>query len=137
LGFLGKETSHRNIKVRNEYEAPGVSIDSDHGKLQQIFLNIINNSIAALPSGGTITLGARSLDDNRVKVTVSDDGPGIPESDMDNIFEPFFSTKGAFGTGLGLSITYDLVTKLGGEIKVNSEVGKGTCFTVILPRRTN
>jgi two-component system NtrC family sensor kinase len=133
FGFLGKETSHRNIKVRMEYESGLPTIANDRGKLQQIFLNIINNSIAALVNGGTITLGARSLDENRVEVTISDDGPGIPESDMDNIFEPFFSTKGAFGTGLGLSITYDLVTKLGGEIKVDSEVGRGTRFTVILP----
>lgn len=136
LGFLGKETSHRNIQVRKDYEPGNPSVTSDRGKLQQIFLNIINNSIAALPDGGTITLGIRSLDENRMVVTIADDGPGIPDSDMDNIFEPFFSTKGAFGTGLGLSITYDLVTKLGGEIKVSSEVGKGTCFTVILPRQT-
>ena len=63
-----------------------------------------------------------------------DNGPGIPESQLESIFEPFYSTKGEFGTGLGLSITYDLVQKLGGRIAVRSSVGEGTTFTVTLPR---
>lgn len=134
IGFLGKEVSHRNVELKTEYDTRGRSISSDRGKLQQIFLNIINNSIAALPQGGTITLGIRSLDARRVQVTIADDGPGIPKANLANVFEPFYSTKGEFGTGLGLSITYDLVTKLGGEISVDSDVGEGTCFTVTLLR---
>jgi signal transduction histidine kinase len=68
-----------------------------------------------------------------VAVSVSDTGRGIPEKDLDSIFEPFFSTKGQAGTGLGLSITRDIVEKLGGIIDVASESGKGTTFTVNLP----
>ena len=67
-------------------------------------------------------------------VTVKDDGCGIPEADMERIFEPFFSTKkDKGGTGLGLSITYGLVREIGGTIRVESEMGRGTLFTITLP----
>ena len=66
-------------------------------------------------------------------VTISDNGPGIPEDHLDKIFEPFFSTKAEYGTGLGLSITYGIVHKLRGSIEVESAVGEGASFTVRLP----
>jgi signal transduction histidine kinase len=65
-------------------------------------------------------------------VTIKDDGCGIPKQDLDRIFEPFFTRK-AQGTGLGLSISYGIVEKLGGRISVDSEVGRGTVFTIVLP----
>ncbi len=69
-----------------------------------------------------------------VEIAIIDSGCGIPESDIERIFEPFFSTKtGKGGTGLGLSITYRLIWEMGGRIEVESHVGKGTVFTVILP----
>ena len=66
-------------------------------------------------------------------VTIRDNGRGIPEEHIDQIFEPFFSTKGDYGTGLGLSITFGIVEKLGGRIDVQSRVGQGASFTVRLP----
>ncbi|HEX7344736.1 MAG TPA: ATP-binding protein, partial [bacterium] len=74
-------------------------------------------------------------DDEHVAVVICDNGKGISPENLRHIFEPFFSTKGEFGTGLGLSITHDIIGKLGGQIDVESELGKGTCFTIMLPNR--
>ncbi|MFZ3048539.1 MAG: HAMP domain-containing sensor histidine kinase, partial [Desulfatirhabdiaceae bacterium] len=108
---------------------------SDRGKLQQIFLNLVNNAFAAMKDGGNLSIQARLMaDDHQVRVAVSDDGCGISEADLKRIFEPFFTTKSSSGgTGLGLSITYGLVRELGGDILVESIVGKGTTFTVTFP----
>ena len=110
-------------------------IESDRGQLQQVFLNILNNAEAAVGDGGRIDVWVRPDGERRVAVSISDNGVGIPKGNLDRIFEPFFTTKEGSGTGLGLSITYGIVQKLGGEITVRSEVGKGTCFTVLLPVR--
>jgi signal transduction histidine kinase len=85
--------------------------------------------------GGHIDVGVHLAHDRRVAVSIADDGVGIPQENLGRIFEPFFTTKEGSGTGLGLSITYGIVQKLGGEITVESEVGKGTRFTVLLPLR--
>jgi signal transduction histidine kinase len=133
FGFLGKETEHRNIEVSFDIAPDLPSIESDRGQLQQVFLNILNNAIAAVSTGGKIEIGAAPLAANRVEVWIRDDGCGISEENVKHIFEPFFSTKGDFGTGLGLSITYGIVKRLGGEIRVQSGEGVGTTFTVRLP----
>ena len=104
------------------------------GKLQQIFVNIINNAFAAITDGGHIHVDVRMEGERQIAIMIQDDGCGIPKEDLERIFEPFFSTKkGAGGTGLGLSITYNLVQEIGGKITVDSEVGKGTTFKVMLP----
>jgi signal transduction histidine kinase len=135
LGFLGKETVHRNITVVRDFPEDLPPIRSDRGMLQQVFLNIIDNALAVIPEHGHLTLRAMPLPGDRVRITCEDDGPGIPAGQLESIFEPFYSTKGEFGTGLGLSITYDLVMKLGGEIAVDSQPGRGTIFMVTLPLR--
>ncbi len=135
LGFLGREAEYRNIDVSFDVGEGLPTIESDRSQLQQVFLNILNNALAAVDNGGRINISLMKLDDHRVTVTITDNGRGIPEGDIKRIFEPFFSTKGGSGTGLGLSVTYGIVKKLGGEIAVNSTVGQGTSFTVILPQR--
>lgn len=134
LSFLGKEADHRTITIRLNV-APDVPVfESDRGKLQQIFLNIINNAMAAVSDGGNIEITAREEEDRTVAIVFADDGCGISPEDMKHIFEPFFSTRAnQGGTGLGLSITYNLVQEVGGSISVESELGKGTRFTVTLP----
>lgn len=136
LGFLGKEAEFRSIAVSVEVDPDVPQIESDTGRLQEIFLNLINNALAAMTDGGRLSITVRRSDDGLICVTVADTGCGIPEADMQRIFEPFFSTKTASGgTGLGLSITYGLIQEIGGNIHVNSEVGKGTEFSVFLPRK--
>ena len=138
LGFVGKEAEYRSITVTVDASADIPKIESDRGKLQEIFLNLINNSLAALNDGGRLTMTIRRADQEFVSIGVADTGCGIHEADLKRIFEPFFSTKtGKGGTGLGLSITYGLIQELGGCISVRSEVGKGTEFTVRLPVEKN
>lgn len=135
FGFLGKEAEHRNIRVNFEFDPELPAIVSDRGQLQQIFLNIINNAFAAVEKGGQIDITTSRFNHDRIAVHIRDTGSGIAEENLQHIFEPFFSTKGEFGTGLGLSITYGIVKKLGGDIRVNSTLGEGSTFTVILPMK--
>jgi signal transduction histidine kinase len=84
--------------------------------------------------GGRLAIMVKPTDRDFITAIVADTGCGISESDLKRIFEPFFSTKtGKGGTGLGLSITYGLIQELGGTVSVQSEVGKGTEFTIRLP----
>jgi two-component system NtrC family sensor kinase len=135
LSFVEKEAQMRELHIEVEV-APGTkNIHSDRGKLQQIFINIVNNAFAAVGDGGHLKIQIQpEPSPGGVILKFADDGCGIAEEDLHRIFEPFFSTKtGQGGTGLGLSITYNLVHEIGGQITVNSEVGQGTCFTIRLP----
>ena len=133
LSFLTKDAEYRSIDVVVNIDENIPDIESDRGKLQQIFLNIINNAFASMTTGGTVKIEAKAKMDN-IHIKISDTGCGISKENMEYIFEPFFSTKTEVGgTGLGLSITYSLVQELGGWIEVDSTVGKGTIFTIILP----
>ncbi len=134
LSFLTKEAEYRSIRVDVDMPAPVPVFESDRGKLQQIFLNLINNAFQAMNDGGRLGIRIVMQGENRVTVSVSDDGCGIPAADLKRIFDPFFSTKTKKGgTGLGLSITYGLVQELGGTLRVESALGKGTTFYVSFP----
>ncbi|SPD75847.1 conserved hypothetical protein [uncultured Desulfobacterium sp.] len=134
LDFLNKEAEYRSIVVSVKVQKDIPDFENDRGKLQQIFLNIVNNAFAAMSDGGHLDIVAEMKHRNSILITITDDGCGIPETDLTHIFEPFFSTKtGQGGTGLGLSITYSLVHEIGGSVSVQSEVGKGTTFSITLP----
>jgi len=135
FGFLEKEAFHRNIEVRLQLADNLPQIFSDHGQLQQVFLNILNNAFTAVDDDGMVVI--RSWDDNPDTVTVSiqDNGVGMSEETKKHIFDPFFSGRMGYGTGLGLSITYGIVNKLGGSIHVETKEGEGTTFTVFLPKK--
>jgi CheY-like chemotaxis protein len=104
------------------------------GKLEQVFVNLLINAVQALPeSGGTVELRA-AREGDKVIVEVRDDGPGIPPELLGKVFDPFFTTKPpGVGTGLGLSISHAIVTRLGGEISIESEPSRGTIVRVTLP----
>ncbi len=138
LGFLNKEAEYRSIKVVVDIPDNLPDMMCDRGKMQQIFLNLVNNAFAAIESDGTLTIEAKEKNRDFCIITVSDTGCGIKPADMELIFEPFYTTKSSKGgTGLGLSITYGLVKESGGYIRVESEVGKGTHFMVTLPYKHN
>jgi signal transduction histidine kinase len=108
--------------------------ESDHGNLQQIFLNLINNAFAAMQDGGRLDITISRKGSTHIRVTVTDTGHGIPKADLKRVFEPFFSARDhQGGIGLGLSVTYGMVSEMGGTITVQSQVNKGTRFTVELP----
>ena len=103
------------------------------GQLNQVFMNVLVNASHAIETHGEITVTTSSNDLN-IYITISDTGQGIPPDKLNRIFEPFFTTKEVGkGTGLGLSIAYDIIKKHRGEITVDSEVGRGTTFTIIIP----
>lgn len=137
LTFVGGEPTHRNIDIQLHLATGGLRISSDQGQLQQVFLNILNNALAAVDEGGEITITSWDRDNRSVAVSIRDNGTGMSKETREHIFEPFFTTKKDYGTGLGLSITYGIVKKLGGDIQVESREGMGTTFTVIIPKRSN
>ena len=116
---------------------------ADPSQLEQLVSNLLTNARNAMPSGGTVTIATSSAAerlaepgaDSAVQLTVSDTGEGIDESVLPHIFEPFFTTS-ADGTGLGLATCYGIVHRAGGRITVQSRLGAGTTFTVVLPTAT-
>jgi len=135
-GFLENEARYVNIHIEKQYAENVPVITSDLSQIQQVVLNLLNNAIDAIGHDGTVTVSTRYHDKNdEVEINVADTGPGIPESELSKIFDPFFTTKEVGkGTGLGLSISYSIIEKLGGKIKVQSKVGMGTVFTILLPK---
>ncbi|MFL5351838.1 sensor histidine kinase, partial [Archangium sp.] len=120
--------------VRDFQEVPHV-LGSEHG-LGQVFLNLLVNAAHALRGREEpfIRLGIVRREDGQVAVEVQDNGCGIPAEHLSRLFEPFFTTKPVgTGTGLGLSICHGIVTRLGGDISVDSAPGQGTTFRVVLP----
>ena len=131
---LAKEAELKCIAVGVEVSDNIPPFESDRGKLEQIFFNLFNNAIGAMNDGGHLEITAKRKDTNFISVTFSDNGRGIPESDLKHIFKPFYYSKtGESGTGLGLSVTYALVQEIGGTISVQSQLGKGTSFNIRIP----
>ena len=130
------------ILVRPRAEKKGVSLNVKHGaaapcrldyeKCQQVLINLLINAIDSTePGKGTVSVETESVD-GTLRITVQDDGSGIPQSEIEKIFEPFYSSKKQ-GTGLGLPISKKIIESHSGEIMVSSEEGKGSLFTVIIP----
>jgi signal transduction histidine kinase len=106
----------------------------DHQKLQQVFLNLFVNAIHVMPEGGLIHLDAKLEPAGYLRIDVNDTGIGISPEKIEDIFDPFYTTKPVGqGTGLGLSIVYGIVKKHGGYIEVNSKINVGTTFSIFLP----
>ena len=135
LGFLEKEALYRNIELILHLADNLPRIFSDRGQMQQVFLNIINNALAAVEDEGQIVITSWEEDSDTLGVSIQDNGSGMSEEIVKSIFDPFFSTKQENGTGLGLAITYGIVKKMGGDIKVKSKQGEGSIFTVYLPKK--
>ncbi len=124
----------RNMNIRLDLElAPVPPVYAQGERLQQVFINIILNALDAMPGGGTLRIRL-GLEDGAAAVRISDTGTGIRPEHLSRVFDPFFTTKGVGkGTGLGLSISYAIVKEHDGRIEVQSEVGRGSTFTITLP----
>ena len=131
------EMTTNNLEVVKDFQHDLPHISGDEHQLQQVFLNIVINAEQAMTESqvqGVLTVGTRGTE-SAVVVTIKDDGPGIPQENLTRIFDPFFTTKDiGKGSGLGLSICYGIVEEHGGSMKVDSELGKGTTFTIELPK---
>lgn len=132
LKVVANELKYRCDVVRDFGDLPPLRCHA--GQLNQVFMNLLVNAGQAIEDRGTVTVKTYVAGDD-LCVSVSDTGCGIPAENVGKLFTPFFTTKPVgSGTGLGLSISYGIVTKHGGEIAVDSEVGRGTTFTVRLPK---
>jgi len=104
-------------------------------ELREVLTNLIFNAVDAMPVGGTITVRT-SAEEGQVRIAVSDTGFGMTEDEKARCLEPFFTTKGEAGTGLGLAVVYGIIQRHGGTIEIDSEKGKGTTFSLLLPATT-
>jgi len=130
---LPSSNNTKEVTVLKNFDDNIPTIMADQLQLQQVLMNLLLNAIDAMPGGGTLTLNtACSTDKRSIKIEISDSGEGISDKEMNKIFQPFFTTKSK-GTGMGLAITRRIVEEHGGSISVNSEYGRGTTFTIILP----
>lgn len=132
LSLVGHQAQLQKIEVVKEFSPslPSVVIDPD--QLQQVFINLTLNAIQAMPNGGKLILRS-SAADTEVRVDVQDTGCGIPKENMSKLFTPFFTTKKeGKGVGLGLAVVHGIIERHKGRIKVQSEVGKGTTFSIYL-----
>jgi two-component system nitrogen regulation sensor histidine kinase GlnL len=143
LTLQKRALERKSISFQQNFDLSIPPILADEALLTQLFLNLIKNAVEAIENMGQIRISTRVLSDysmthrgerpsRMVAIDISDDGPGIGEEQKENLFTPFFTTKSK-GTGLGLAICHKIVSEHRGMIKVDSELGKGSTFTVMLP----
>jgi two-component system phosphate regulon sensor histidine kinase PhoR len=128
----------QNKNVELACHLPGLTASADANRLEQVLANLVDNAIKYGRAQGHVTVGGQKLDDGKIEIFVQDDGPGIPPESLDRVFERFYRVDKARsrdqgGTGLGLSIVKHIVQAHGGEVWLNSELGKGATFFFTLP----
>lgn len=135
LYFMESRAGKEGICIVRDLTADMPMIIADASQLHQMLVNLVVNAVQAMPRGGMLTLRTRAAGDD-VVLEVEDTGVGMDENTLEKLFVPFFTTKDiGQGTGLGLSVVHGIVTAHGGRIRVQSEVGRGTCFAIHLPVR--
>ena len=132
LSIVSHQAQLQNVEIVKEFRPSLPSVMADFDQLQQVFTNLTLNAIQAMSSGGKLTLRSSAVD-SEVRVDVQDTGCGISKENMSKLFTPFFTTKEkGKGVGLGLAVVHGIIERHKGRIKVQSEVGKGTTFSVYL-----
>jgi signal transduction histidine kinase len=129
--FIRAELEQTNIRLLLELDDKLPPVLFDERYMKQVLLNLIKNAQAAMPKGGLLTIATLGKDDE-VRISVCDTGTGISQENLKKIFEPYFTTKDN-GTGLGLTLVYKIIREHQGEMSVDSRVGEGTDFEIILP----
>jgi len=135
INFIRQNAGLENIKVERRYQAAVPEMLLDEKKIKQVFINLIMNAKHAIGKEGSLSISTGfNPVEGQVIVKIADTGHGIEEKNLARIFDPFFTTKPTGeGTGLGLSVSYGIIKNHGGEIQVESKVGKGSTFTIVLP----
>jgi two-component system sporulation sensor kinase A len=132
IALLDNLAEAKRIKLTLKSKEETTLLIADENELKQLFMNLLLNSIEATPTGGSVEVSLEEASDSKLCVWVSDNGSGISPERLNKVFQPFFTTKKA-GTGLGLATCKRIVLDHGGEIRVESEVGKGTRFCIEFP----
>jgi signal transduction histidine kinase len=131
LNLIQYDKKAKNITIVKMLSPDLPEIVTDANQLSQVFVNLILNAIDAMPDGGTLTVMS-FIQDIMIAIQFQDTGSGILKEDISKIFDPFYTTKEK-GTGLGLAVSYNIIKKMNGLLTVESEAGKGTTFTILLP----
>jgi len=122
-----------DVHITLELKAsPGIHVMGEISELRDVLVNMVFNAVDAMPQGGVLTLAAETVNGS-VVISVGDTGVGMTQDVRLRVFNPFFTTKGVSGMGLGLAVSYGIISRHNGEIRVHSEVGKGTIFQIELP----
>ncbi len=129
---LGDQMNTGAIRFLPELHPEEIVLYADQEQLEQVFINLFGNAVDALPNGGDLVVRANE-EDRHIQIQVSDTGTGMSRETIEKLFEPFYTTKNK-GTGLGLAIVFNIIQKHQGKIEVASAEGKGTTFTIILPK---
>ncbi|MDB9822782.1 ATP-binding protein [Deltaproteobacteria bacterium] len=133
LKMVERDTADRNIMIHKDISPDLLDVSVDSDSINQVLLNLYLNAIDSMEHGGDLFVDARHCNESgRLKITIKDTGHGIDKKDMANIFDPYFTTKQS-GTGLGLAIVHKIIESHHGEVKIESEQGKGTTVTIFLP----
>ena len=129
------KTTIRNHRCYLHLEDRETLVAADPQLMQQVVFNLVTNACQAMKDGGNLEIITHVIQDGQqVELIISDSGPGIPETIREKIFEPFFTTKNeSQGTGLGLSLSLEIIKKMGGHIRLETEMNKGSQFIVTLP----
>jgi two-component system NtrC family sensor kinase len=132
LQLLTGELKNRIKVTKNFAKLP--KINCFPSQLNQVFMNVLSNAAQAIEDKGEIIITTRSIEDQRIEISIRDNGKGMSKATLEKVFDPFFTTKGVgVGTGLGMSISYGVIQKHGGDILVSSQLHKGTEFKIVLP----
>ena len=125
-----------NVEFKVHFDDEQVTLLCDENQIQQALVALFVNAVEAMPERGTLSVEVSKKDENKtIRIAITDSGSGIAEEDVTHIFEPFFTTKkDGKGVGLGLSVVYGIIERHGGDISVQSGIGKGTTFTLIFPQ---
>jgi signal transduction histidine kinase len=136
LELFGAQLADQHVTCQRNMDSKVPSLSGSASALRQVFVNLFQNALQAMPHGGTLTIHTRyDVGPQEVIIDVCDTGPGVPREDCSHLFEPFFTTR-TEGTGLGLALCREFVVQHGGRIEyVDSEAG-GATFRVVLPTRT-
>ena len=133
LSLVGHQAELQNVEVTKELGPSPLSVTGDPDQLQQVFTNLILNAIQAMPDGGSLTLRTSLVGDGQLRIDVQDTGYGISKENLRKLFTPFFTTKEkGKGVGLGLAVVHGIIQRHRGRIEVQSEVEKGTTFSIYL-----
>ncbi len=135
LFLLENQALFQNIEIRKDFSEDLPDVPVDIQQMNHVFMNVILNAAQAMDGNGKLSIETSlTSDKNKVRIKISDTGPGIPEETLQHIFEPFFTTKDeGKGTGLGLSMAYGIVENHGGMITAKSQLDNGTTFIILLP----
>jgi two-component system, NtrC family, sensor histidine kinase HydH len=133
LGLASHGVRGKTVHFRSNIGAELPPVEGDREQLEQVLLNLMINAIEASPEGGAVTLSAM-VEENRIAISVVDEGHGVAPAHIDRLFDPFFTTK-EHGTGLGLPVAHQIVRQMGGSLVARANPGSGMTFSVLLPAK--